>query len=162
MRTLLLILVLLTATIPVSLAQTPRMKAQLSTRKILNLAVTRAIVEAAEAEARRNGWAVSIAVVDEAGRLLCFERMDGTTNASVEVAQGKAVHAVNYRRDTKFHQELLEKGNNVVLGLPHSLPVEGGVLLLADGELVGAIGVSGVQAPQDGQIAQAGAALLLK
>ncbi|WP_310395616.1 heme-binding protein [Hymenobacter sp.] len=138
------------------------MKAQLTTRKTLNLVVARTITEAAEAEARRNGWAVSIAVVDEAGRLLHFARMDGTPNASVEVAQGKAVHAVNYRRDTRFHQELLEKGNNAVLGLPHSLPIEGGVLLLADGEVVGAIGVSGAQSPQDGQVARAGAAVLLK
>lgn len=76
------------------------------------------------------------------------------------MAQGKARHAVNYRRDTKFHQEILEKGNAVVLGLPDSLPVEGSVRLVADGEVIGAIGAAGVQASQDAQIARAGAALL--
>ncbi|WP_431477957.1 GlcG/HbpS family heme-binding protein [Massilia eburnea] len=103
---------------------------------------------------------MSIAVVDEAGQLIHFVRMDDTANSTVIVAQGKARHAVNYRRDTKFHQDLLEKGNAVVLGLPDSLPVEGGVRLVAAGKVIGAIGVAGVQASQDAQIARAGAALL--
>lgn len=135
------------------------MSLQLSLRYALNLALAKAIVTAAEAEALENGWAVSIAVVDDAGRLLWFQRMDNTVNASVDVAIGKAVHAVNYRRSTHFHENVLDNGNVVVLGLPQSLPIEGGLPLIVDGRAIGAVGVSGVQSPQDGQIA-AGVAVL--
>lgn len=131
-------------------------------KKSLNLEVAKEIAAAAEREAQANGWHVSIAVVDDAGRLLFFERMDETTNASVEIAIAKAVHAVNYRRDTKFHQALLEGGNNVVLGLLNAMPLEGGLRLLADEKVIGGIGVAGAQANEDGQIAQAGADLLFK
>jgi glc operon protein GlcG len=136
------------------------LNAQLTQRAVLNLNVVKQIAAAAEAEARKNNWNVSIAIVDEAGQLLHFIRMDDTANSTVMVAQGKARHAANYRRDTKFHQDILEKGNAVVLGLPDSLPVEGGVRLLADGRVIGAVGVAGVQASQDAQIARAGAVLL--
>lgn len=139
-----------------------RLSDKLSSRKALNLAAAKEIAAAAEAEARRNNWNVSIAIVDESGRLLYFQRMDDTTNASVEVAIAKAVHSANYRRDTKFHEDLLSKGNNVVLGLPNSLPIEGGLRLMSEGRVIGGIGVSGVQSPQDGQIAKAGADLLAK
>lgn len=132
----------------------------LSTRTVLTLAAAERIAQAAEAQAREGGHAVAIAVVDEAGRLLLFRRMDGTPNASVTVAIGKAEHSANYRRDTVFHQQLLAQGQHVVLGLPQSLPLEGGVCLLHRGQLVGAIGVSGAPAVQDGEIARAGAALL--
>lgn len=135
---------------------------KLTTKKSLNLAVAKQIAAAAEAEASKNGWNVSIAIVDEAGRLLYFQRMDDTTNASVDVAIAKAQHAANYRRDTKFHEDLLDKGNNVVLALPNGMPLEGGLRLLADGKVIGGIGVSGVQATQDAQIAKAGADLLNK
>ena len=135
---------------------------QLTLKQTLNLAVAKEIAAAAEREARQHGWNVSIAIVDEAGRLLYFQRMDDTSNASVEVALAKAVHAANYRRDTKFHEDLLSQGNVVVLGLPHILPVEGGLRLMVEGKVIGGIGVSGVQSDQDGQIAQAGAAVLNK
>lgn len=137
-------------------------KEKLSTKKSLNLAVAKQIAAAAEAEASKNGWNVSIAIVDEAGRLVYFQRMDDTTNATVEVAIAKAQHAANYRRDTKFHEDLLGKGNNVVLALPNGMPLEGGLRLMADGKVIGGIGVSGVQAPQDAQVAKAGADLLNK
>ena len=140
-------------------AQAP-LKEKLPTRKVLNLATAKAIAAAAEAEARKNNWNVSIAIVDEAGRLLYFQRMDDTTNVNVEVALAKAQHAANFRRDTKFHEDLLSKGNNVVLALPNGMPLEGGLRLLVDGKVIGGIGVSGVQAPQDAQIAKAGADLL--
>ncbi|NOT59368.1 MAG: heme-binding protein [Acidobacteria bacterium] len=143
----------------VDFAQTP-LKEKLTSRKVLNLATAKAIATAAETEARKNNWNVSIAIVDEAGRLMYFQRMDDTTNVSVEVALAKAQHAANFRRDTKFHEDLLSKGNNVVLALPNGMPLEGGLRLLADGNVIGGIGVSGVQAPQDAQIAKAGADLL--
>jgi glc operon protein GlcG len=144
---------------PVEVEQAP-LKEKLTTKKVLNLAVAKAIAATAEAEARKNNWNVSIAIVDEAGRLLYFQRMDDTTNVSVDVALAKAQHAANFRRDTKFHEDLLSKGNHVVLALPNGMPLEGGLRLLADGKVIGGIGVSGVQAPQDAQIAKAGADLL--
>ncbi|UGQ47138.1 GlcG/HbpS family heme-binding protein [Massilia endophytica] len=153
------ILLPLLAALPLA-ASAANLSDQLTQKAVLNQNVVRQIAAAAEAEARRNNWNVSIAIVDEAGRLMHFVRMDDTPNSSVEVAQGKARHAVNYRRDTKFHQEILEKGNAVVLGLPDITPIEGGLRLLAAGKVIGGIGVSGVQASQDAQIARAGAALL--
>lgn len=138
------------------------LKDKLATKKALNLAVAKEIASASEAEARKNNWNVSIAIVDEAGRLIYFQRMDDTTNASVDVAIAKAQHAANYRRDTKFHEDLLDKGNNVVLASPQGMPLEGGLRLIADGKVIGGIGVSGVQAPQDAQIAKAGADALSK
>lgn len=158
LRTSLPLAVLLLAAMPSHAA--PPLKTQLPQRTVLNLAATERIAAAAAAEARAQGLSVSIAVVDEAGRLMHFQRMDGTPNSSVEVAIGKAVHAADYRRDSGFHQKLLEDGNHVVLALPHSLPIEGGVRLLLDGQTIGGIGVSGAQAAQDGRIAQAGADLL--
>lgn len=135
---------------------------ELDNRPVLTLSAAKQIAAAAEAEAVRNGWGVAIAIVDDAGRLLYFQRMDDVANASVEVAMAKARHAVNYRRDTRFHQDLLEKGNHVVLALPDAMPLEGGLQLSAGGRLVGGIGVSGVQSSQDGEIAKAGADLLAK
>lgn len=132
----------------------------LSTRTTLTLAAAERIARAAEERAVADGASVSIAVVDDAGRLLLFKRMDGTPNSSVEVAIRKAEHAANYRRDSVFHQDLLAQGHQVVLGLPHSLPIEGGVRLQRGGEYLGAIGVSGAPSAQDGEIARAGARLL--
>ncbi|MEH6421873.1 GlcG/HbpS family heme-binding protein [Pseudomonas sp. CGJS7] len=158
LRSPLLLAALLFAAAPAFAA--PALKTQLPQRTVLNLAAAEQIAATAAAKARAQGLNVAIAVVDEAGRLLHFQRMDGTPNSSVEVAIGKAVHAANYRRDTAFHQKLLSEGNNVVLGLPGSTPIEGGVRLLLGEQVIGAIGVSGAQAAQDGEIAQAGADLL--
>ncbi len=130
---------------------------KLTTRTVLSLAAAKAIASAAETEARKHDWNVSIAIVDESGRLLYFQRMDDTTNASVEIAIAKAQHAANYRRDTQFHQGLMDKGVNVVLALPQSMPIEGGLRLMANSNVIGGIGVSGVQAAEDGKIAKAGA-----
>lgn len=132
----------------------------LPSRITLSLAAADRIAQAAEAQARAGGHNVAIAIVDEAGRLLLFRRMDGTPNAGVEVAIRKAEHAANYRRDTVFHQELLAQGHTVVLGLPHGLPLEGGVRLLYREHLLGAIGISGAPSAQDGEIARAGALAL--
>lgn len=138
----------------------PALKSQLTSKLALNLAAVRQISAAAEAEARRHQWNVSIAVVDEAGELVHALRMDDTPNNSLPIAIAKAKHAANFRRDTKFHEDILTKGNQLVLTLPDAMPLEGGVRLVVDGRVIGGIGVSGVQSAQDGQIARAGAALL--
>lgn len=116
----------------------------------------------AEQEALKNQWNVSIAIVNDAGQLMFFLRMDDSPNSSVEVAIAKAKHSANYRRDTKFHQELIEKGNNLVLTLPNTLPIEGGLQLIHEGKVIGAIGVSGVASENDAKIAKAGVEILVK
>ena len=128
---------------------------KLPTKPVLPLAVAK-LIAAAEEEALSHQWSVAIAIVDDSGRLLYFQRMDQNANSSVDVAIAKAVHAVHFRRPTKFHEELLEQGNTVVLGVPGMVPLEGGLPLRVEGHVVGAIGVSGVQSDQDGIIAQAG------
>lgn len=132
----------------------------LTQRQVLNLDVVRHIAAAAEAEAVKNNWQVSIAIVGDAGQLLYFIRMDEASNSSADIAIAKARHAANYRRDTQFHDDLLAKGNMVVLSLPDSMPLDGGVRLMAGSRVIGGIGVSGVQSRQDAQIARAGASLL--
>ncbi len=134
--------------------------AQLSERKALTLAAAKKMAAAAEAEARKNNWNVVIAIVDEAGNLIFLERMDEVQLASVEVAQRKARSAALYRRPTKVFAERLAGGDQGVLQLPGAMPMEGGVPVLVDGKVIGAIGVSGVQSQQDGQIATAGVAAL--
>ena len=114
---------------------------------------------AAVAEAKKNNWTMAVAVTDAAGDLVFFEKIDGTQNASVEVAIGKARAAARYKRPTKVFQEGVAAGGDGhrILGLPGALPIEGGLPLLVDGKIVGAIGVSGGTAPQDGVSAKAGA-----
>jgi glc operon protein GlcG len=136
------------------------MAEKLAMKPALSLDVAKAIASAAEDAARRNGWSVTIVIVDDGGGLLYLQRMDNIANASVDVAIAKARHSVNFRRPTKFHEELVDGGNYVVLGIPGMIPLEGGLPLLVDDFVIGAIGVSGVQSYQDGEIAQAGVAAL--
>ncbi|MBO0784236.1 MAG: heme-binding protein [Ktedonobacteraceae bacterium] len=128
----------------------------LPTKPVLTLAAAKTIAAAAENEALKQDCSVAIAIVDDSGRLLYFQRMDENANASVDMAIAKAVHAVHFRRPTKFHEELLDQGNMAVLGVPGMVPVEGGLLLRVEEQVVGAIGVSGARSSQDGVFAQAG------
>jgi uncharacterized protein GlcG (DUF336 family) len=114
----------------------------------------------AAAEARKNTWTMAIAIVDPAGDLVYFQKGDGTQTGSVAVAIDKARAAALFKRPTKAFQETLAGGGDGlrVLSLPGAIPVEGGVPLVVNGQIVGAIGVSGGTAQQDGQCAQAGAA----
>ena len=125
-------------------------------KKSLTLAEARQIAAAAEAEAAKNQWNVSIAVLDEGGHLLYLERMDDAPLGSVVVAQEKARTSVLFRRPTKSIEESILGGRLVMLVLPGATPIEGGLPLLNAERLVGAIGVSGVQSAQDAQIARAG------
>jgi len=126
----------------------------------LTLATARKIVAAAEAEALKHAWPVVIAVVDDGGNLICLQRLDNAQFGSVDIAIQKAKSAVAFKRPTKVWEELLTGGQQRVLGLPGVLPSEGGVPLAWKGQIIGAIGVSGVKANEDGQIARAGAAIL--
>jgi len=113
---------------------------------------------AALAEARANGWTMAVAVVDTAGDLVYFEKMDETQTGSVNVSQAKARSAARFKRPTKAFQESLTATPDGlrVLGLEGAVPVEGGVPLVVDGNIVGAIGLSGGTSAQDGQCAKAG------
>jgi uncharacterized protein GlcG (DUF336 family) len=123
----------------------------------LGLADAKAIAAAASAVAAQNGWTVVIAVLDDGGHLIYLERLDGTQLASVEVVQAKGRAALLFKRPSKALEEAVAGGRLGMLSLPGATPVEGGVPLLYRGEMVGAIGVSGVQSAQDGVVAQAGA-----
>lgn len=124
-------------------------------RKSVSAEAAKRIVAAAEDEAIKRRLKIAIAVVDDAGRLVHLLRMDGASNSTVDVAIRKAMHAANYRRDTAFHQDLLEKGNTVVLGLPDSLPIAGGLMLKSGEEMIGAVGVSGAASTVDAEIVRA-------
>ena len=124
----------------------------------ITLEAARKVSAAAEAEARKNNWNVVIAIVDTGGHLVSLQRIDGTQYASVTVATQKAQSSVAYRRASKVFEDAVKVGGNPQLAfLPGAMPVEGGLPLLVDGKIVGAIGVSGVTSAQDGVVAKAGA-----
>ena len=118
----------------------------------------RKAIAAAVADAKKQNLPMAIAVVDNAGQLVAFERMDNTQTGSVAVSQDKAVSAAMYRRPTKVFQDALAAGGAGlrILTLRNANAVEGGVPLMADGKIIGAIGVSGGSAEQDGVVAKAG------
>lgn len=132
----------------------------LLTKFSISLSLAKQLAEKAKEEAKKNKLAVSIAVVNEAGQLVYFTKMDNSSNVCGDIAIAKAQHAVNYQRDTKYHEDFLKQGQLRVLALPNTLSIEGGVQLMHDGKLIGAIGVSGAAAVDDGKIAVAGAELL--
>src|SRR5690606_38174958 len=131
-------------------------RAQLLESRTLSLEAAKGMAAAAEAEARRNDWPVAIAIVDAHGGLIHFQRLDGTQAASLEIAVGKARTAARFRRPTKALEDALAAGRTALLGVEGILPLEGGIPVTVDGEVVGAIGVSGVTSQQDAQVAQAG------
>ena len=130
------------------------------TKHTPTLDAAKRIGEAAEKFARKKGWNVVIAIVDDGGHVIYLARMDGAQIGSIDVAQAKARTALAFKRPTKLFSDALSGGRTPILGLPGVTPVEGGLPLTVKGEFVGAIGISGVTSEQDGQIAQAGAAVL--
>jgi uncharacterized protein GlcG (DUF336 family) len=126
----------------------------------LTLAGAKLVLAAAEAEAERNGWPMAIAVVDSTGHLVAFQKADQTNLGAVAFCQRKAEAAVLFRRATKVFEDVVTNtpGGLRLMSLgPEFVAVEGGVPLIVGGAIVGAIGVSGMQAHQDGQVAAAGA-----
>lgn len=130
------------------------------TKTILTADDCKTILPACHAEAQKNGWKVSIAVVDEAGYLLHLERQDGAPLQSAEIARRKAFTAAVSRMSTKTLEDMVKERPAMAL-MPDRLPLQGGIPLVKDGEVVGAIGVSGVKSPEDEIIAEAGKKALL-
>ena len=126
----------------------------------MSLDTAKKAMAAAEAEAKKNNWSVAIAIIDTTGSLVLFQKMDNTNTLSVAVAEGKARASLDGRRPSKAFQDAVAGGGAGLrlLSVPNLMTVEGGVPVIADGKVVGAIGVSGVTSEQDAQIAMAGAA----
>ncbi len=137
------------------------MAGDLPTKQVLTLGAAKKIVAAAEAEALRRGATVVIAVVDDGGHLLLLERLDDTQVASVEVAIGKARTAAIFRRPSKVFEDQVREGRAAALGLPGATPLQGGVPIVVNGKVIGAIGVSGNTPQEDEDIAKVGAAATL-
>jgi glc operon protein GlcG len=114
------------------------------------------IAAGAVAESKKNGWRMAIAIVDNHGFPVYFERMDDTQTGSVDVAFDKAKASALYRRPTKAFEDGIAKGRNALLGLRGATPIEGGVPIMSGGKVIGAIGVSGANADQDAAAAMAG------
>ncbi len=133
----------------------------MKTKSVLEFADVKAIAAAAEAEALKNNWAVSIAIVDDGGHLLWFQRLDGAAPISSHIAPGKARTAAVGRRETKIYEDMINGGRVSFLSAPDlNAMLEGGVPIVKDGQCLGAVGVSGVKSSEDAQIAKAGIAAL--
>lgn len=130
----------------------------------IDLETAKKVLAAAQAEARKQSWPVAIAIVDNAGLLVAYEKMDQTQTASVQVAIDKGVSAAIYRRPTKVFEDLVAKGGNGmrVMNLRNASTVEGGVPIYVDGKIIGGIGVSGGSSEQDGVVVKAGLDALAK
>lgn len=130
------------------------------TKQMLDQADCLQIMTAAAAEARKNNWAVTIAIVDDGGHLLQLTRLDGAPPISSYISQEKARAAAMGRRETKVYEEMINQGRTAFLSAPLLGMLEGGVPITVRGEIVGAVGVSGVKSAEDAQIARAGIAAL--
>ena len=128
-------------------------------KEILALEDVKRVAAAAADEAQRNSWNVVIAVVDDGGHLMYLQR-EKVQLGSIDVAITKAKTALMFRRPTSFWEKTVAEGRQGYLALRDMLPIEGGIPLEHNGEIVGAIGISGVKSSEDGQIALAGASAL--
>jgi glc operon protein GlcG len=133
------------------------LQAELPTKKVLTLGLAKRLVAAAEAEAKKRGATVVIAVVDDGGQLILLERLDDTQVASVEVAIGKARTAAIFRRPSKEFEDQVKNGRVAALALPGATPLQGGIPISVEGKVIGAIGASGNSPQEDEEIALAGA-----
>lgn len=133
--------------------------AQLRTTKALTLDGARNIVAAAEAEARRNNWNMAYAIVDVSGELVLFHKGDGARPSNAEFATRKARTAARYQRETRLLDSAVTAGRLAFLATD-ALPIEGGVPIIVEGQVIGAVGVSGGTSAQDAQVAKVGIAAL--
>lgn len=133
----------------------------MQTKPILSLDDIKKIAAGAEAEAKANNWAVTIAIVDDGGHLLWLQRLDGAAPISAHIAPSKARTAALGRRETKIYEDMINNGRFSFLSAPElDGLLEGGVPVVVDGQYVGAVGISGVKSSEDVQIAKAGIAAL--
>ena len=133
----------------------------MKSKPYLSLDDARRIAMAAETEAAKNSWSVSIAIVDDGGHLLWFQRLDGASPISAQIAQAKAHTSALGRRESKGYEDMINQGRTSFLSAPGlEGMLEGGVPIMADGQCIGAVGVSGVKSSEDAQIAKAGIAAL--
>jgi glc operon protein GlcG len=130
----------------------------------ITLEQAKRVMAGAEAEATKNNWPVVIAILDPGGNVVMLHRLDNAQWGSIEVAKDKARSAVAFRRPTKVFQDLIGKGgdNLRLLNLTGASLLEGGIPIVADGKIIGSVGVSGVTSQQDAQIGQAGIDAMLK
>jgi glc operon protein GlcG len=128
----------------------------------ITLEVAKKIMSAAESEASRNNWPMVIAIVDSTGHLVMLHRMDQAQYGSSKIAPLKAETALDFRRSTKVFEDSIASGGQGVriVTMPNVLALEGGLPILQDGKVIGAIGVSGMNSGQDAQVARAGIAAL--
>lgn len=134
----------------------------MKTKPVLTLDDTRQIAQAAEAEAMRHHWAVTIAIVDDGGHLLWLQRLDGAAPLSAHIAPAKAHTAALGQRESRVYEEMINQGRYSFLSAPAVEGLlEGGVPILVQGVCVGAVGVSGVKSSEDAQVARAGIAALV-
>lgn len=141
-------------------AQNPKPAAPLTYGETIRLDQAEKVMAAALQEAKNNNWMMAIAIVDTGGKLVLFKKIDNTQIGSIDVAIAKARTANNFKRPSKVFEDLVAGGGLGlrILSLPDVTPLEGGELIMHDGKIIGAIGVSGASSAQDGQVARAGAA----
>ena len=133
----------------------------MKTKHTLESSDLKLIAAAAEAEALKNNWAVSIAIVDDGGHLLHFNRLDGAPAMSAHIAPAKAHTAALSRKESKVYEDIINNGRTSFLSAPTLQGMlEGGVPIMKDGQCLGAVGVSGVKSTEDAQIAKAGIAAI--
>ena len=132
----------------------------MKSKPVLTLDDVKKIAAAAEAEAVKNNWAVTIAIVDDGGHLLWLQRLDGAAPVSAWIGPQKAITAAIGRRETAVYEKMVNEGRMSFLAVTPVTPLEGGVPIVVDGRYVGAVGVSGVKSSEDVQIAKAGIAAL--
>ena len=130
------------------------------TRAVLTDEDVTKVADAAVAHARANEWKVTIAIVDEGGHLLYLRRLDDAPPISSEMAPGKARTAALGRRESRLYEEAIRQGRTAFLSAPLTAMLEGGVPIIVNGDVIGAVGVSGVKSDQDAAIAKAGIAAL--
>ncbi len=132
----------------------------MKSKPVLTLDDVKKIAVAAEAEAVKNNWAVTISIVDDGGHLLWLQRLDGAAPVSAWIGPQKAITAAIGRRESAVYEKMVNEGRMSFLAVTPVTPLEGGVPIIVDGQVVGAVGVSGVKSSEDVQIAKAGIAAL--
>ena len=127
----------------------------LGTAKFITLEAAKKMAAAGEAEARKNGWNVAIAIVDVSGGLILFQKLDETQAGSIAVAQGKARAAALFKRPSKAMEDAIAGGKLAFVTIEGIVPMQGGLPVIVEDKVIGAVGVSGVTSAQDEQVAQA-------